>query len=290
MSVTISGSTGIGGNVAPFLVTGSLSANTSNIGTLTGNLVGNVSGTVIGNLSGTASTAVISTSSLSASVAFAPAPGSQAAIQSCKAWVNFNGADVYTGQLVNAASNLSVTVSAGSSIGTYNVGSAGDSQYIGQVYYIPSIGGATNATLGGVNVSNGGATTFNPNVGFQITGTTANGYTIKLLAGPAISPQTIVGNGAPGGFQLYVTGIRAAYNISNVTRLAKGNYGITFATPMNDVYYAVVGMPRYSSSGLATIIIEDVRVGTRSQSGFFVAGVTSGYEDSITVNLQVFGN
>ena len=71
-----------------------------------------------------------------------------------KAWVNFDGTTPGGG---NAASGFSITVNSGSGIGTWSQPSASwTSNYIGQIFYILSIGGVSGATLGGVNVSTSG--------------------------------------------------------------------------------------------------------------------------------------
>jgi len=288
MSVSISGTTGLAGNVSPYLVTGSLSANTSVVGTMSGNLVGNVTGTVTGNLSGNASTAVLATSSLSANTAFTPAPGSQLGLQTCKAWVNFNGAATDTGTIVNSFTGTSISVTAGSNVGLWTISS--NAIHVGGIYYITSIGGATNATLGGVNVSNGGSTSFNPAVGVQLTGLSGStGYTIKLLAGPAISSQTIYGNSAASGFQYYVTGIRSAYNVQSITRNSTGNYTINFATPMNDAYYSIS-----SGAGPASGDLQGAaRNGPPTTTAINIATVThdgTAFTDCSIVTAQIFGN
>lgn len=148
--------------------------------------------------------------------------------QIAKAWVNFDGTTPGGG---NAASGFSITVNSGSDIGTWSQSSASwTSNYIGQIFYILSIGGVSGATLGGVNVSTSG---------IQIISVAGTSATFRLLAGNATSSQTITGNGTSTGFTYITYGIRSSYNVSSVTKNGTGDYTVNFATAMADANYSV---------------------------------------------------
>lgn len=146
-----------------------------------------------------------------------------------KAWVNFNHGRMLG--VTNAANGESITVTAGSSSGTWNSTTAFSTGQLGVIYYITSAGAVPNASLGGINVST---------LGFQIRAISGNTATIKLLAGPATTSQTISGNGGTSGFQYMSYGIRAQYGISSITKAASGshmNFTFNFSTPFDFIDY-----------------------------------------------------
>jgi hypothetical protein len=147
----------------------------------------------------------------------------------CKAWVNFNHGRMLG--VTNAANGESISVTAGSSSGTWNSTTAFSTGQIGIIYYITSAGAVPNASLGGINVST---------LGFQIRAISGNTATIKLLAGPAATSQTITGNGGTSGFQYMSYGIRSQYGVSSITKAAAGshmNFTFNFSTPFNFIDY-----------------------------------------------------
>jgi hypothetical protein len=170
--------------------------------------------------------------------AIADTTGLQAALDSkmsgsnlglCKAWVNFNHGRMLG--VTNAANGESISVTAGSSSGTWNSTTAFSTGQIGIIYYITSAGAVPNASLGGINVST---------LGFQIRAISGNTATIKLLAGPAATSQTITGNGGTSGFQYMSYGIRSQYGVSSITKAAAGshmNFTFNFSTPFNFIDY-----------------------------------------------------
>ena len=146
-----------------------------------------------------------------------------------KAWVNFNHTRMLG--VTNAANGESISVTAGSSSGIWNSTVAFSTGQIGIIYYITSAGAVPNASLGGINVST---------LGFQIRAISGNTATIKLLAGPATTSQTITGNGGTSGFQYISYGIRAQYGVSSITKAASGshmNFTFNFSTPFGFIDY-----------------------------------------------------
>ena len=146
-----------------------------------------------------------------------------------KAWVNFNHGRMLG--VTNAANGESITVTSGSSSGTWNSTTAFSIGQIGIIYYITSAGAMPNASLGGINVST---------LGFQIRAISGNTATIKLLAGPAATSQTITGNGGTSGFQYMSYGIRAQNGVSSITKAASGshmNFTFNFSTPFEFIDY-----------------------------------------------------
>jgi hypothetical protein len=147
----------------------------------------------------------------------------------CKAWVNFNHGRMLG--VTNAANGESISVTAGSSSGTWNSTTAFSTGQLGIIYYITSAGAVPNASLGGINVST---------LGFQIRAISGNTATIKLLAGPAATSQTITGNGGTSGFQYMSYGIRAQYGVSSIIKAASGshmNFTFNFSTPFDFIDY-----------------------------------------------------
>lgn len=273
MPVTISGTTGI------------QTPGVANSGTSTAALF---SGPLAGNVTGNASTATLATSASTAVVANSASnivPASNLGLATCKAWVNFNGAE---GNINNVLSNSgAITVTSGSTDGTWAVvGSS--SIYIGQVYYIRSINGVANALLGGRNVSNNGLSTFNPNVGFRIISQTTNSYGIRLLEGPALT------NDSASVHTVFVTGIRSAYNVSSVTRNGTGIYTVNFATAMADPYYCVMSKGNddlNDSTFRSTNNLSQFNTTTScriAQKG--VNSLNQQFEDSAYINVTIFGN
>lgn len=149
-----------------------------------------------------------------------------APVYGCRAWVNFNGLAILG--TVNAPVGESITVTAGSDLGVFNVGTT-FAPYSGLRYLITSIGGSAGATLGGVEVATTGIQILSANSGTQ--------YRIRLLAGPALSNQTITGNNTSSGFVYNGTGIRESGNVSSVVKNSVGNYTINFTTPMPTANY-----------------------------------------------------
>jgi hypothetical protein len=146
-----------------------------------------------------------------------------------KAWVNFNHTRMLG--VTNAANGESITVTAGTSSGIWNSTTAFSTGQLGIIYYITSAGAVPNASLGGINVST---------LGFQIRAISGNTATIKLLAGPAATSQTITGNGGTSGFQYMSYGIRAQYGVSSIIKAASGshmNFTFNFSTPFDFIDY-----------------------------------------------------
>jgi hypothetical protein len=147
----------------------------------------------------------------------------------CSAWVNFNHGRMLG--VTNAANGESISVTAGSSSGTWNSTTAFSTGQLGIIYYVTSAGAVPNASLGGINVST---------LGFQIRAISGNTATIKLLAGPAATSQTITGNGGTSGFQYISYGIRAQYGVASITKAAAGshmNFTFNFTNPFDFIDY-----------------------------------------------------
>jgi hypothetical protein len=147
----------------------------------------------------------------------------------CKAWVNFNHNRMLG--VTNAANGESISVTAGSSSGTWNSTTAFSIGQIGIIYYITSAGSVPNASLGGINVST---------LGFQIRAISGNTATISFLAGPAISSQAISGNGGTSGFQYISYGIRSQYGVGSIIKTVSGtqtDFTFNFSTAFNFIDY-----------------------------------------------------
>jgi hypothetical protein len=207
-----------------------------------------------------------------------------APVYGCRAWVNFNGSAVLG--TVNAPSTESITVVAGSSTGTFNVGTT-FSHYSGVIYKITSIGGVAGATLGGVDVTTTGIQILSANTGTQ--------YAIRLLSGPALTNQTITGNNTSSGFVYNGTGIRGSGNVSSVTKNSTGVYTINFTTPMSDANYCIQANITDDASSNRGINIQDTHTTFTTQSSvrvtvFTLPGGTgvNAAVDSTGVYLAIF--
>ena len=202
--------------------------------------------------------------------------------QIAKAWVNFNGLEVFSS--TNAINASTIVATSGSSTGTWNTAAAAFSTgQVGVIYYITSIGGVAGATLGGLNVAT---------VGFQVTGfVSSTQLTIRFLAGAATSSQTITGTGTSSGFVLVGTGIRSSYNVSSVTKNGTGNYTVNFATAMADANYsvAIAGANSYVAGSVAWGQINNAASSSVSIGYQCANGAVPTIEPSI-VAVAIFGN
>jgi hypothetical protein len=193
----------------------------------------------------------------------------------CKAWVNFNHSRMLG--VTNAANGESISVTAGSSSGTWNSTTAFSTGQIGIIYYITSAGSVPNASLGGINVST---------LGFQIRAISGNTATIKLIAGPATASQTITGNGGTSGFQYISYGIRAQYGVASITKAAAGsnmNFTFNFSTPFDFIDYCYNLQMDARSSG-------DFYIQTKGQSSIQIQVLNfSDGTVSSQINFMAFG-
>jgi hypothetical protein len=193
----------------------------------------------------------------------------------CKAWVNFNHSRMLG--VTNAANGESISVTAGSSSGTWNSTTAFSTGQIGIIYYITSAGSVPNASLGGINVST---------LGFQIRAISGNTATIKLIAGPATASQTITGNGGTSGFQYISYGIRAQYGVASITKATSGshmNFTFNFSTPFNFIDYCYNLQMDARSSG-------DFYIQTKNQSSIQIQVLNfSDASVSSQINFMAFG-
>jgi hypothetical protein len=179
-----------------------------------------------------------------------------------KAWVNFNHTRMLG--VTNAANGESISVTAGTSSGIWNSTTAFSIGQIGIIYYITSAGAVPNASLGGINVST---------LGFQIRAISGNTATIKLIAGPATTSQTITGNGGTSGFQYISYGIRAQYGVSSITKAASGshmNFTFNFSTPFDFIDYCY-----------------NLQMDARSSGDFYVQGK---HQSSIQIQVLNFSD
>ncbi len=157
--------------------------------------------------------------------------------QIAKAWVNFNGAIIESG---NATSSNTISCNSGSTTGTFTTGGGGwTSSYIGTIWKFTQINGVVGATFGGVNVST---------LGVQIISIeSSTSATFRFLSGTTTSAQSVTGTGSSAsGFSFSTSGIRSSYNVSSVTKNGTGDYTVNFATAMADANYA------YALSGSQT--------------------------------------
>jgi hypothetical protein len=103
------------------------------------------------------------------------------------------------------------------------------------IFKIPSIGGVAGSTLGGRDVST---------LGIQITrAISATQLEFKILSGAALTSQTGVTT-----FNISSNGVRSIYGCS-LTRLALGDYRLTFTTPFADTSYSWTGSVGTNSVG-----------------------------------------
>lgn len=193
----------------------------------------------------------------------------------CSAWVNFNHGRMLG--LTNAANGETISVTAGSSFGTWNSTVAFSTGQIGIIYYITSAGAVPNASLGGINVST---------LGFQIRSIAGNTALIKLLAGSAPASQTITGNGGTSGFQYISYGIRAQYGVASITKAASGshmNFTFNFSTPFDFIDYCYQFQMDACSSA-------DIYIQTKAQSSIQLQVLNfSDASVSSQMNFMAFG-
>ena len=164
----------------------------------------------------------------------------------CKAWVNFNGSQVFTDP-VTISTGAKIIINSGSNTGTYT-GNWGTQSNVGTPYTIS----ASNVFTFGDSPTH---TTVSTNIfNIKITSISSDlktGYfTIQGSNPYATTTVTLSGNGTSYGkniFKVTSNGIRSSYNISNVVRAADptgqtrgGCYRFYFQTPMNDANYSIV--------------------------------------------------
>jgi hypothetical protein len=156
--------------------------------------------------------------------------------QIAKAWVNFNGAVITSG---NASSSHTISCNSGSTTGTYT--SLGwFASDVGTIAKITQINGVAGGTLGGVDVS-----TLGIQIISLVNSTTA---TFRFLSGTTTSAQSVTGTGSSSsGFSFIGTGIRSSYNVSSVTKNGTGDYTVNFATAFADANYSWAASHNYLS-------------------------------------------
>lgn len=197
-----------------------------------------------------------------------------------RAWVNFDGTNISGPN--NAASGWTVNTTSGSNIGTF-VAAPWTSQYVGQTYFINSIGGVAGQTLGGLNVT----------LGFTITSISGSTATVRFLAGSATSTATATGNGTSSGFTYTASGIRSSLNISSITKNGTGDYTVNYSTAMSDANYSVaIAGGNSTNSGSSSNTNASVLAYTTSSVRVFlrVWDTTFGNVDAAFANIIVFGN
>jgi hypothetical protein len=195
--------------------------------------------------------------------------------QICKAWVNFDGTTIGTS---TANTSQSVSVTAGSDIGTFNNSGTWTSNFIGQIYYINSIAGVSGATLGGVDVAISG---------IKIISASGTSATVKLLGGVATSSQTITGTGSPStGFVFSTSGIRSSYNVSSVTKNGTGDYTVNFSTAMTDANYSFLA----ASGASAASCIVALQTTSTTNCRFYTTQISATLFDNILNCVSIFGN
>ena len=211
--------------------------------------------------------------------------------QIAKAWVNFNGAIIESG---NATSSNTISCNSGSTTGTFTTGGGGwTSSYIGTIWKFTQINGVVGATFGGVNVST---------LGVQIISIeSSTSATFRFLSGTTTSAQSVTGTGSSAsGFSFTSTGIRSSFNVSSVTKNGTGDYTVNFATAMSDANYsAALSTTPFSSpsnnhdfsfgiygsyaSGATGRTVSSLRV----QTGTITAAAAL---DGSELCVQIFGN
>jgi hypothetical protein len=261
MAVTISGTTGVAGN-------------------LTGNVIGNASTATLATNATNATTAVVAGSASNVVSA------SNLGLATCKAWVNFDGT---TGDITNVTlgANNIFNCSAGSNTFTWASNGFTFAQLNGQSC---SFGIASSNIFGGVDVN--GST--------MITGNGLQTATFRLPAGRVfLSTATATSNNTTAYQYRFNSFIRSSYNISSIFKNNAGDYTINFATPMTDANYCpVVTAGGYSSypgainlnqtAGSPGTIIPPTTSAFRFCTTLYnnsVAGTDQAY-----YSIQVFGN
>jgi hypothetical protein len=192
--------------------------------------------------------------------------------QIAKAWVNFNGLELYGPS--DAALTMSISCNSGSTTGTWTGGWA--SSYIGVIYKITQINGVTGATLGGVNVST---------LGVQIISVVAGvSATFRFLSGTTTSAQSVTGTGSSAsGFSYIATGIRSSFNVSSITKVGTGEYTVNFATAMADANYAaVITGEQLTLYGPISSTTAAYRLGAYTTAGVLI--------DRVVICVSIFGN
>jgi len=127
--------------------------------------------------------------------------------QIAKAWVNFNGAIIESG---NATSSNTISCNSGSTTGTFTTGGGGwTSSYIGTIWKFTQINGVVGATFGGVNVST---------LGVQIISIeSSTSATFRFLSGTTTSAQSVTGTGSSAsGFSYALSGSQTGADASNM--------------------------------------------------------------------------
>lgn len=207
--------------------------------------------------------------------------------QICKAWVNFNGAIIESG---NATSSNTISCNSGSTTGTFTTGGGGwTSSYIGTIWKFTQINGVVGATFGGVNVST---------LGVQIISIeSSTSATFRFLSGTTTSAQSVTGTGSSAsGFSYASTGIRSSYNVSSITKNGTGDYTVNFATPMADANYSSIASCSPSSAPSQRVVVMNfaatsntIVVPTTSACRFSTTALASG-ADVEYVHFAAFGN
>jgi hypothetical protein len=195
--------------------------------------------------------------------------------QIAKAWVNFDGTNIQVS--VNAATGFNLSVTSGSQTGSAVSSSTFPSSWVGQIFYITSIGGVVGATLGGVNVATSGIQFL------SVSGTTA---TFRLIAGVATSTQTINGNATSSGFVFTTYGIRSSYNVSSITKNGTGDYTVNFATALADANYSFLAVSGVSAASC----IVALQTTSTTNCRFYTSQINATLFDNTLNCVAIFGN
>ena len=206
------------------------------------------------------------------------APGSDGAvgvtaINTSKAWVNFNGASAFytSGNTVTYVAN---SPSAGQTTVTVDRTATWSP--------LPVVGDWV--TVSGVT----GATAVNGT--FQITEVDNVAFNIKYIV-----PSVVTGTVGGTAFA-YIVAIRSSYNVSSVTKNGTGDYTVNFSTPMADANYSVVfGAGETVSPEVGQMAVCSIRNGSPLSQNFVrmtvnVANGNINFYNTNTITASIFGN
>ena len=160
-----------------------------------------------------------------------------------KAWVNFDGVILSNTPANFENGGILTPTNGGNTINWFSPagGWLNANINIGNIITIPTIGGSSSGTLGGIPCSQ---------LFLQLQSiTNANNAVLKLVnangtntATTFTSGATVTGNGTSTGATYRWTGIRSSFNVSSVTKNGTGDYTMNFTTAMSDANYSAAFM------------------------------------------------
>jgi hypothetical protein len=106
------------------------------------------------------------------------------------------------------------------------------------------------------------------------SGTASDGYYQITSTGADTFTVTDAVSGSTSGNVTRIFWMQASLNISDITRSSAGTYAITFATPMSDAYYAIIGTADARINHPGLIVAQNWSTASTASTANILVGVT----------------